>query len=85
MEQQTFTDADRILDALYAERQLALGYNDSLYDCERLTLRNLFLDLLDEEHRLHAALLDEMTKRGWRTSHAATPQELAAVREKYQQ
>ncbi len=76
-------DHDRMADCRYSQYELANGYHHALQGCERIPLRNLYLDLLDEEHRIAGQITQEMKKRGWIKHSFATQEEIAALRDHY--
>ncbi|MDD2955101.1 MAG: spore coat protein [Oscillospiraceae bacterium] len=69
--------------ALDEERAAAEAYSRCAIECTGAEVRAQMLDLLSEEHWLQHELLDEMGKRGWRSSAPAGEEEIERVRRRF--
>lgn len=74
-----------ISDVLYSQKHITETYNTFANECSAPTVRDTFLNLLEEEHQMQAEVFSEMQKRGWYQPEQAQPQKIAQVKQKYQE
>ena len=65
------SDREILEDLLYMQSSLAERYSAAALRSMHAVIRNEMLGLMNEEHRLHAAVADEIKKRGYRSVCAA--------------
>ena len=70
-------------DLLSSQKMITANYNLFAGECEHTNLRDAFLSVLEDEHRIQTELFDEMHNRGWYCVEAAQEQKLAQVRQKF--
>ena len=72
-------------DCLSSQKQITAAYNTFAGECVDPRLRNAFLNILDEEHRIQADLFDDMTATGWYQTEPADGTKVAQARQKLTQ
>ena len=70
-------------DLLGSQKLITVNYNLFAGECEHTNLRDAFLSVLEDEHRIQTELFDEMHNRGWYCVEAAQEEKLAQVRQKF--
>lgn len=78
----TLCEKDMLNDFLAGQKQITASYNTFAGECMDPQLRNTFLNILDEEHRIQAELFQRMSAKGWYTADPAEPQKIAQTRQK---
>ncbi|MDR2530318.1 MAG: spore coat protein [Oscillospiraceae bacterium] len=72
MQQATqYADKEILSDLLIAEKQLTSTCNTWAGECSSDQLRNAFLNVLDDTHRIQASLFRSMQSRGWYPTETA--------------
>ncbi len=72
-------------DILFSQKTVTEQYNHYANECLTPEVRDAFLGLLYEEHRLESAAFDEMYKRGWSREAPAGEDLLQRVRDEFRQ
>lgn len=80
---QQFNDQEMINDALYSQKQITENYNIFANECSASQVRDTFLNLLNEEHRIQADVFNEISKRGWYSSQPADQQQIQQAKQKF--
>ena len=78
-----FSDKDRLQDALSSQKFITEGYNTFSNECATPEVRNVFLNLLNEEHTIQSEVFTEMHSRGWYQPEAAQQQKISQVKTKF--
>ena len=81
----TLGDKEIFKDFLSSQKQIAASYNTFAGECVNPQLRNAFLNILDEEHRIQADLFCDMTAKGWYQPEQADRQKIDQTRQKLSQ
>lgn len=81
---QQFDDQEMVHDALYSQKQISDSYNTSANECATPPIRDMFMNLLNEEHQIQFELFNEMNKRGWYPTQPADQQQVQQAKQKYQ-
>ena len=85
MVQPTFSDKDRITDALNSQKYVTDHYNTFANETASPELRSTVMQILTEEHDIQYDLFCEMTNRGWYPTEVAESQKVTEAKNKYQQ
>ena len=80
---QSLPDDAILADLLYSQETLAGRYSGGAMQCSHAPVRNEMLSLMNEEHRLHAVVLDEMEKRMLCGAAAADQQARDDLKQKF--
>lgn len=83
LNQSQYDDKQMISDALYSQKQMTENYNTFTNECAKPQTRDIFLNILNEEHQIQADLFDEMCKRGWYAAKNADPEQIQQARQKF--
>lgn len=59
------TEKELMYDALATQKFLTETYNTFSNECANPDVRNTFMNILNDEHKIQYELFDEMNKRGW--------------------
>ncbi|MDR3149141.1 MAG: spore coat protein [Oscillospiraceae bacterium] len=70
-QQVNFKDCEILNDALMSEKQVSATYNTFAGECASEQLKNAFLNILDDEHRIQSGIFQDMRSRGWYQVEAA--------------
>ena len=70
---------------LISQKQLTSTYNTYAGECVSEQLRNTFLNILDDEHKIQADLFCDMQSNGWYQVEQAEPQKVTQARQKLSQ
>lgn len=81
---QKFDDKEMINDALYSQKQMTENYNTFANECSAPQIRDVFINILNEEHQIQADVFTEMSKRGWYPTQAADQQQVQQAKQKFQ-
>lgn len=81
---QKMQDRDLMEDLLSSEKAVTGSYNTFTNECVAAQVRDQFLNILNEEHQIHADVFDEMQKRGWYPMENAEQQKITQVKQKFQ-
>lgn len=60
-----YTDKNIMTDAIETQKFVTGGYNWSANECAHPNIKNVFMDILNEEHCILHDVFDEMHARGW--------------------
>ena len=85
MVQPTFSDKDRITDALNSQKYVTDHYNSFANETASPELRTTVMQILTEEHDIQYDLFCEMTNRGWYPTEVAEAHKVTEAKNKYQQ
>lgn len=78
-----YDDKEMMNDALYSQKQITENYNTFANECAKPQTRDIFLNILNEEHQIQADLFDEISKRGWYAVQNAEQQQVQQAKQKY--
>jgi len=79
------SDHEILADLILEQSSLAKQYGDAALECPHADVRNEMLGVMNEEHRLHAAVFSEMEKRGLCEQHKAPSERIDQIREKFKE
>ena len=71
-------------DVLASQKFISGNYNDYANECATQNIRDEFIRILNEEHKIQADVFDVMKKRGWYPTPAAEQQKIQQAKQKYQ-
>ena len=77
------SEREMLNDFLISQKQLTSSYNSFAGECTSEQLRNTFLNILDEEHKIQADLFCDIQSRGWYQVEQADAQKIANDRQKF--
>ena len=75
-----FTDKNIMTDALSTQKSVTACYNYSANEAANPCVVNMMMDLLNEEHTLQHQVFEEMSKRGWYPTEAASDAKINEVK-----
>lgn len=78
-----FTDKNIMTDALATQKAVTACYNYSANEAANPSVKNTMMDLLNEEHTLQHQVFEEMSKRGWYPTEAASDTKINEVKSTY--
>ena len=78
-------DKEILQDGLISQKLISGSYNTFAGECVNEQLRNTFLNILDDEHRIQADMFGTMQSRGWYQVEAAPAQKVQQARQKFSQ
>lgn len=77
------TEKEILADCLSSQKQISSSYNTFAGECVNEQLRNTFLNILDDEHRIQADIFSDMTSNGWYKIQPADKQQLQEARQQF--
>ncbi|MDR2606190.1 MAG: spore coat protein [Oscillospiraceae bacterium] len=77
-----FKDKEILNDALIGEKQICSAYNTFAGECSCEQLKNAFLSVLDDTHRIQYSLFRDMQSRGWYPTEQAEKQKIQQTKQK---
>jgi len=80
---QMISEREMLNDFLISQKQLTSSYNSFAGECTSEQLRNAFLNILDDEHKIQADLFCDIQSRGWYQVEQADAQKIAKARKKF--
>ncbi len=83
MEQIQFDDKAMIDDALSSQKFITGTYNTFANECSDPQLKEQFMNLLEDEHRIQHEIFTEMQKRGWYQTEPAEQDKINQAKQKY--
>ncbi len=83
MNQQLFSDQDRVTDLLGYEKYLASGYSTGLTESQQGPLVQELFSLLNETHLAQKQVFSLMMKKGWYELKPAQKQEIEQAKTKF--
>lgn len=85
MNQNPMNDRQRLYDSIASQKFITSNYNTFASECVNQNLREDFLNILGEEHRIQAELFSEAQTRGWYQVSPSQPQQITQARQKIEQ
>ena len=79
----TFSDKDRLQDALASQKFITENYNTFTFESVTPEVRGVFMSILKEEHEIQNEIFTEMQKRGWYQIQPAEPQKIQQTKTKF--
>lgn len=80
---QKMTEKDILTDCLSSQKFTAASYNNYAGECANEQLRNTFLNILDDEHRIQADIFTDMSSHGWYPTQPADQQKIQQARQEF--
>jgi len=72
-------------DSLISQKLITGSYNSFAGECVNEQLRDAFLNILDDEHRIQADIFCNLQSNGWYQVEPADAQKVQKARQKYSQ
>ncbi len=72
MNNTTYSDKEKIADALMSQKFITDNYNSFANECAHPEIKQLVLDILNDEHGIQHDIFVEMQNHGWYEVKAAT-------------
>lgn len=80
---QIMTEKEILADCLSSQKLAASSYNTFAGECANEQLRNTFLNILDDEHRIQADIFTDMNTNGWYPVQPADQQKLQQAKQQF--
>lgn len=77
-------DKEIMDDVLTSQKHLTDSYNTFANECATPNVRDEFMRILEDEHKIQAEVFDDMKKRGWYPTPAAEQQKIQQAKQKFQ-
>ncbi|XOQ49089.1 MAG: Coat F domain protein [Eubacteriales bacterium] len=77
-------DKEILTDVLTSQKHLTETYNSFANECATPNVRDEFMRILEDEHKIQAEVFDDMKKRGWYPTPAAEQQKIQQAKQKFQ-
>ena len=78
-----FSEKDMMGDILSCQKMLTGGYNTVANEAANPEIKNVFMDILNDEHTIQHDVFDVMSQRGWYPTEAAPQDKINTVKQKY--
>ena len=79
----TFTDQEMLTDVLSTQKFVTSGYNTAANEAKSDSVKNAFLTILNEEHRIQHDVFCEMQAHGWYPTEDAPQNKIDQARQKF--
>ncbi|SMC45514.1 spore coat protein [Papillibacter cinnamivorans] len=77
------SDQERIDDFLSSQKQICSTYDTFANECVSTSLRDAFLNILNEEHKIQSDLFNAAQSRGWYNPEQAQAQKISQAYQKF--
>ncbi|TGJ76459.1 spore coat protein [Caproiciproducens galactitolivorans] len=77
-------DKEILTDVLTSQKHVTETYNSFANECATPNIRDEFMRILEDEHKIQAEVFDDMKKRGWYPTPAAEQQKIQQAKQKFQ-
>lgn len=84
MNRSAMEDRNIFRDMLFSQKMMTESYNTFANETLTPALRDEFLNLLNDEHKMEGEIFDEIRARGWYPTVPADPQKADQILKKYQ-
>ena len=78
-----FDDQAILTDALNSQKQMTDNYNMYANECASSSLKDVIMNILNEEHKLQHEVWCEMNTRGWYQTEAAEQSKIEKEKNKF--
>ena len=78
------SDKEYLDDSLASQKLISDNYNTFANECVNPTLRNDFMNILSDEHKIQSEIFTEMQSRGWYQVKPADQQAVCQAKQKFQ-
>lgn len=78
-----FSDKEIMTDAIASQKLISGVYNTYANECTNTNLRDTFLNILNEEHRIQTDIFEEVQKRGWYQVKNADQNQISQAKTKF--
>ena len=78
------SDKEYLDDSLASQKLISDNYNTFANECVNPTLRNDFMNILGDEHKIQSEIFTEMQNRGWYQVKPADQQAVSQAKQKFQ-
>lgn len=79
----SMSDQERITDFLASQKQISSSYDTFANECVSTSLRDAFLNILSEEHKIQSDLFNAAQSRGWYNPEQADTQKISQAYQKF--
>ena len=76
-------EQEMMTDVLTSQKSITDKYNTFTNECANQQIRNDFMNILNDEHKIQFEIFDEMNKRGWYPVDKAEQNQINQVKQKY--
>jgi len=80
---QILSEKEMLSDCLISQKLITSSYNTFAGECTSEQLRNTFLNILDDEHKIQADLFSDMQSNGWYSVPIAEQQKVQQAKQKF--
>ena len=77
-------DKEYLDDSLASQKLISDNYNTFANECVNPTLRNDFMNILSDEHKIQSEIFTEMQNRGWYQVKPSDQQAVSQAKQKFQ-
>ena len=84
MNETNFQERDLFDDLLSSQKHITDGYNTFANECATPNVRDAFMRMLNDEHKIQAEVFDEMKKQGWYKTPAAEQDKIQQAKTKFE-
>jgi spore coat protein CotF len=81
----TISEKELLNDFLMTQKQMTSSYNTYAGECVNTQLKNTFLNILDEEHKIQTDIFSDMQAKGWYQVETADQTKITQTRQKLAQ
>ncbi len=79
----SFGEKEILTDALSSQKFATENYNTFANECSNPSVKNEFMNILNEEHQIQFEVFSEMNKRGWYPTQPAEQQKISQAKQKF--
>ncbi len=79
----TYTDKNIMTDAIETQKFVTGCYNNSANECANPEVKNVMMDILNEEHCILHDVFEEMSSRGWYPTEEASQAKINEVKSSF--
>lgn len=79
----TMGDQERVNDFIASQKQIESSYNTYASECSDIKLRDAFLNILNDEHKIQSELFAAMQSRGWYQLEQADQNKVSQAYQKF--
>ncbi len=81
----TISEKELLNDFLMTQKQMTSSYNTYAGECVNTQLKNTFLNILDEEHKIQTDIFSDMQAKGWYQVETADQTKITQTKQKLAQ
>ncbi|MBQ7335247.1 MAG: spore coat protein [Clostridia bacterium] len=81
----SMNDEEKLTDLLSTQKFLTGVYNTYCCEAATVAVKNCLNSILEDEHRIHEEIFNEMTARGWYQTEKAEEAKINSTKQKFAQ